>query len=173
MTIAIDGQPRASPVAADAAHQATHMTADFVSRWDLAGPQQSRNRTRRRGLVDVDRQKAAFVVICVEQPDLDGRVHPRGTCNRCRRPHPLCPRDRGPIAIGQRTRCTPGIEEKGAVPRRPSLLGKGIAARATRRWWQNSTRFAGQSDKKKRAPELWKWRPSWRAGSGAPESWVC
>ena len=75
MTIAIDGQPRASPVAADAAHQATHMTADFVSRWDLAGPQQSRNRTRRRGLVDVDRQKAAFVVICVEQRKLLMAVH--------------------------------------------------------------------------------------------------
>ena len=75
MTVATDGQPRGRPMAADAAHQATQMTADFVSRWCFAGPQQHRDRTRGGGLVDVDRQEAAFVVMGVEQRKLLVAMH--------------------------------------------------------------------------------------------------
>ena len=75
MTIATDGQPRGRPMAADAAHQTTQMAADFVSRWCLAGPQQHRHRARGGGLVDMDRQEAAFVVMRVEQRELLMAVH--------------------------------------------------------------------------------------------------
>src|SRR6185437_7010562 len=75
VTIATDGETRGRPMAADATHQTTQMTADFVSRWCLAGPQQHRHRPRGGGLVDVDRQEAAFVIMRVEQRKLLMAVH--------------------------------------------------------------------------------------------------
>ena len=75
MTVATDDQPRGRPMAANAAHQATQMTADFVSRRCFARSQQHRDRTGGGGLVDVDRQEAAFVVMGVEQRKLLMAVH--------------------------------------------------------------------------------------------------
>ena len=45
------------------------------------------------------RQRSAAQV-----PDRDGRVHQGGLGDRCRRPHPLCPRHRGAVAPGERAR---------------------------------------------------------------------
>src|SRR3954454_6780316 len=75
MTIAAEGQPRGRPMAANSAHQATQMTVDFVSRWSLAGSQQHRYRAGGRGVVDMDRQEAALVVMRVEQRELLMPVH--------------------------------------------------------------------------------------------------
>ncbi len=55
---------------ANAAHQATEMAAHFRARRRLAGPQQDRHRARGSGVVDVDRQKAALVIVRVEQREL-------------------------------------------------------------------------------------------------------
>jgi hypothetical protein len=55
---------------ADAAHQAANMAAHFLPGRRLARPQQDRHRARGRGIVDMDRQKAALVVVRVEQGKL-------------------------------------------------------------------------------------------------------
>ena len=55
VAVATDRQPRGRPMAADATHQATQMTANFVSRGGLSGSQQNRHRTGGGGLIDVDR----------------------------------------------------------------------------------------------------------------------
>ena len=75
MAVATDRQPRVGPMGADAAHQASQMAADFHTRRRLAGAQQHRHRARGGGVVDVDRQEAAFIVMSVEQRELLMAVH--------------------------------------------------------------------------------------------------
>ena len=53
------------PMPADAADQAAQPAADFLARWRLAGAQDHRHRAAGGGVVDVDRQKAALVVMSV------------------------------------------------------------------------------------------------------------
>ncbi len=50
--------------------QTTHVTAHLDAGGRLAGPQDHGHRTTGRGVVDVDRQKAAFVVVGIEQRQL-------------------------------------------------------------------------------------------------------
>lgn len=66
MAVAANGQPRVWPMAAHTAQ----MAADFRPRRCRAGPQQHRHRARCRGVIDMDRQKAAFIVMGVEQRQL-------------------------------------------------------------------------------------------------------
>jgi hypothetical protein len=75
MTVTADGQACVGPVCADAAHQAAQMAADFLSGRRLARPQQHRHRARGRGVVDVDGQEAALVIVRVEQGKLLVAVH--------------------------------------------------------------------------------------------------
>ena len=53
-----------------AADQPAQVTADLDARGRLAGAQQHGDRTACRGVVDVDRQEAALVVMGVEQREL-------------------------------------------------------------------------------------------------------
>ena len=80
VTIAADAQPGvrpvlADPVLADAAYQATQMIADFGARGRCAGTQQQRHRAGGGGVIDMDRQKAAFVIMRIEQRHLLMPVH--------------------------------------------------------------------------------------------------
>src|SRR2546430_14325337 len=62
MTVAADGDARRRPVLPYAADQPAQVTADLDARGRLAGAQQHGDRTACRGLVDMDRQKAAVYV---------------------------------------------------------------------------------------------------------------
>ena len=53
-----------------AADQPAQVTADLDARGRLAGAQQHGDRTACRGVVDMDRQKAALIVMGVEQREL-------------------------------------------------------------------------------------------------------
>ena len=53
------------PVLADAFDQPPQQGADFLARWRLAGAQNHGHRASGRGVIDVDRQKAALVVMGV------------------------------------------------------------------------------------------------------------
>ena len=51
------------------------MSAHFDARWGLAGAQHDRDGTRALGVIDMDRQKAALVVVGVEERELLMPVH--------------------------------------------------------------------------------------------------
>ena len=70
MAVAADGDARIRPVAADAPHHAPQMTANLFAARRLARTEQDRDRTGVRRIIDVDRQKAPFVVMGVEQRKL-------------------------------------------------------------------------------------------------------
>src|SRR3954454_1501437 len=70
MTVAADGHARRRPVLPYAAVQPAQVTADLDARGRLGGAQQHGDRTACRGLVDMDRQKAALIVMGVEQREL-------------------------------------------------------------------------------------------------------
>ena len=55
---------------ADAAHEAAQMSAHLDAGRRLAGPQDDRDGAASFGVVDMDRQKAAFVIMGVEQRQL-------------------------------------------------------------------------------------------------------
>jgi len=75
MAVAADGQARIRPMAADAAHQAAQVRADFGPGRSFARPQQDCDRARGGGVIDVDGHEAAFVVVRVEQGQLLMPVH--------------------------------------------------------------------------------------------------
>jgi hypothetical protein len=70
MAIAANGDVGLRPVSADAADQPAQMAADLRAGRRLAGPQQHRYRAGGGGVVDMDRQKAALVVMGVEERKL-------------------------------------------------------------------------------------------------------
>ena len=75
-----DARPR--PALTDMAHEPAQMSAHFDARRGLAGAQHDRDGTRALGVIDMDRQKAALVVMGVEEREsLDARARHR----RCRR----------------------------------------------------------------------------------------
>ena len=73
--VAADGDRRRRPVPADRSDEAAQMPAHFVSRGRLARPQDHRDGTAGGGVVDVDGEEAAFVVMAVEQRELLMPVH--------------------------------------------------------------------------------------------------
>ena len=82
MAIAADGDVRLRPVFADAVHEAAQMAAHLLARGRLAGAQQDRDRPGGRRVIDVDRQKAALIVMPIEErkllmamDDIDGVVN--------------------------------------------------------------------------------------------------
>jgi hypothetical protein len=75
VAVAAQGYAGPRPVAADLPQQTPQMPPDFLAGGRLAGPQQHRNRAGGRGVVDVDGQEAALVVVGVEQRQLLAPVH--------------------------------------------------------------------------------------------------
>ena len=75
MTVATDGDPRVRPVPADTPQKAPQMRGDFLARWRLAGSQNDRDRPAGGGVIDVDRQEAALIIMSVEQRKLLMPVH--------------------------------------------------------------------------------------------------
>src|SRR5512135_3430272 len=65
MAVAADGDARVGPMPADAADEAAQPAADFLARWRFAGAQDHRHRAAGCGVVNMDRQKAALVVMGV------------------------------------------------------------------------------------------------------------
>ena len=63
-----DARPR--PALTDMAHEPAQMSAHFDARRGLAGAQHDRDGTRALGVIDMDRQKAALVVMGVEEREL-------------------------------------------------------------------------------------------------------
>ena len=55
---------------ADAAHQPADVADDLGARRGLAGPQQHRHGAPGRGVVDMDRQEAAFAIVAVPERQL-------------------------------------------------------------------------------------------------------
>ena len=70
MAIAADGDVRLRPVFADAADEAAEMATHLLARGRLAGAQDDRDRPAGRRVVDVDRQKAALIVMRIEERKL-------------------------------------------------------------------------------------------------------
>ncbi len=70
MTVTPQGDACRRPVPADAPDQAAQMAADLLARGRLAGTQDDRHRAAGGGVVDVDRQETALVVMGVEQRKL-------------------------------------------------------------------------------------------------------
>ena len=70
VAVAADGDPGRGPVAADRPDETAQMAAHLLARRCLARPQDHRDRAGRGRVVDVDRQKAALVVMGVEQRQL-------------------------------------------------------------------------------------------------------
>src|SRR5277367_631372 len=70
MPIAPEGDARLGPAFADMADEAAQMSAHFDAARRLAGSQHDRDRTASLGVVDMDRQKTALVVMSVEQREL-------------------------------------------------------------------------------------------------------
>ena len=75
MAVAADGDAGGGPVPPDTMHQAAKMAAELGAARRPAGPQQHRHRARGGGVVGVDRQEAALVVVGVEQRELLAAVH--------------------------------------------------------------------------------------------------
>jgi hypothetical protein len=75
MTIATDGDARVRPVAADTPHHAPQMAADLLAARRLARAQQNHYRTGVGGVIDVDGQKTALIVMSVKQRQLLIAVH--------------------------------------------------------------------------------------------------
>lgn len=67
MTVAAKGDARFRPLLADMAHKTAQMRAYFNATGRLARPQNDRNGTGARGVVDMDRQEAALVIMGIEQ----------------------------------------------------------------------------------------------------------
>ena len=67
MTVTPQGDACRWPVPAEAPDQAAQMAADLLARGRLAGTQDHRHRAAGCGVVDVDWQEAALVVMGVEQ----------------------------------------------------------------------------------------------------------
>ncbi len=72
---AADGDAGLGPVPPDAFDQATQPSADFLARWRLAGAQDHGHRAAGRGVIDVDRQKAALAVMGVPFRQFLAAVH--------------------------------------------------------------------------------------------------
>ena len=66
MTVTPDGDACRRPVPADASDQAAQVAADLLARGRLAGTQDDRDRAAGCGVVDVDRQETAFIVMRIE-----------------------------------------------------------------------------------------------------------
>jgi len=75
MAVAAHGQVRVGPMQANTADQAAQVATDLRPGRRLAWPQQHRHRSARRGVVDMDRQKAALAIMAVEQGKLLMPVH--------------------------------------------------------------------------------------------------
>ena len=75
MAIAADGDAGIRPVPADAADEAAQPSADFLTRWRLAGAQDHGDRPASGGVVDMDRQEAALIVVSVPFGELLMAVH--------------------------------------------------------------------------------------------------
>ena len=75
MPVAAEQDARRRPAGADAAHEPAQMSANLDARGRLAGPQDDRDGPARLGVVDMDRQKAALVIVGVEQRELLMAVH--------------------------------------------------------------------------------------------------
>ena len=70
MAVAADGDLGLWPVSPDATDETAQVSADLDARGRLAGAQQHGDRTACRGVVDVDRQEAALIIMGVEQREL-------------------------------------------------------------------------------------------------------
>ena len=75
VAIASEHDARPRPALTDMAHEPAQMSAHFDARRGLAGAQHDRDGTRALGVIDVDRQKAALVVVGVEERELLMPVH--------------------------------------------------------------------------------------------------
>lgn len=67
MAVTTKGDMGVWPVLPDRPHQASQMAAYLRPGRGLARPQQHRHRPRGGGVIDVDRQEAAFAVMRLEQ----------------------------------------------------------------------------------------------------------
>ena len=70
MTIAPDGDPGRRPMRADAADDPAQMAAHLLARRSFARPQNDGDGASRGGVVNMDRKKAALVVMRIEQRQL-------------------------------------------------------------------------------------------------------
>jgi hypothetical protein len=70
-----DGDVRLGPVATKLANETPNVSGRLNARWCLAGAQQHRHRPPCRGIVDMDRQEAAFAVVTVPERELLVAVH--------------------------------------------------------------------------------------------------
>jgi hypothetical protein len=75
VAVAANGDDGAWPVPSYPAHQTAQMSADLLAVGGLAGTQYGNDAMTRGGVVDMDRQKAALVVMGVEQRQLLVAVH--------------------------------------------------------------------------------------------------
>jgi len=75
MAVAPEGDTCGGPAPANVANQAAQMRPHLDAARRLAGAQEDRNRTAALGVVDMDRQKAMFVVMGVEQGELLTAMH--------------------------------------------------------------------------------------------------
>ena len=67
VAVAPEGDARPGPTLADMAHEPAQMGAHLDTRRGLAGAQHDRDGTRALGVVDMDRQEAALVIMGVEE----------------------------------------------------------------------------------------------------------
>ena len=65
MAVAPDGDARNRPMPPDALDQAAQPSADFRARWRFARTQDHGDRASSRGVVTVDGQKAALIVMSI------------------------------------------------------------------------------------------------------------
>src|SRR6201990_2174686 len=75
VAVAANGDVGMWPVLPDGAQQASQMTAYLLSWWGLAGLLQHRHWPRGRGVIDVDGQEAALIVMRVEHRQLLMAMH--------------------------------------------------------------------------------------------------
>jgi len=75
MAVAPKGEARPGPALSNAPDDSAQMGANFHARWRLAGPQDDSHRTAVFGVVNMDRQEAALIVMGVEQRQLLMAVH--------------------------------------------------------------------------------------------------
>ena len=68
--VAAKQDARHRPAGSDTAHEPAQMSANLDARGRLAGTQDDRDRPALLGVIDMDRQKAALVVVGVEQREL-------------------------------------------------------------------------------------------------------
>ena len=75
MAVAAEGDVGLWPAPTDAANETAQMRVHLDAAWRLAGAQDDGDRSAAFGVVDVDRQKAMFVIVGVEQLELLMTVH--------------------------------------------------------------------------------------------------